>query len=150
MKILNGKLSREEDSTLTPTLLKRVKKKMENIWKKWRLCKEEDWDRKQMLRGKRRRFTSCGVCAKVACIWSSSGGLLPWRYWKNEGGVNKKPHRFHGQIIIPSACFSIVIVVEYLHARTVPKWIVKRWTHETLNTQLHCSWYKHSCRNWKS
>lgn len=101
------------------------------FWRDWK--KVEKW-LKQMGNAEGGRVRKESRC------WEGKGGDLPhavcvqkWRvdeaqavvcYHSNigkQGRRNKKPHRFHGKIIIQSACFSIVIAVDYLCARTVPK-----------------------------
>lgn len=88
----------EERTALWPALFWRDwVKKVENDWNKWGMWMEEEWERKQMLRGERRRFTSCSAHAKEACRWSSNGGLLPWQYWEIREGKTRSPIDFVGR-----------------------------------------------------
>jgi len=44
---------------------------------------------------------------------------------EKQGRCQQEKTSIHRHIIIPSACFSVVITEEFLHTRTVPKLIVK-------------------------
>lgn len=67
--------------------------------------------RKKADERKKRLDLSHAACVQKWRRCSSSGGLLPWQYWatrekrREKSGVNKKPHRFHGQVIIPKCQF---------------------------------------------
>lgn len=79
------------------------------MWICW--MREDKWERKPILGRRRKRFTSCGVRAKVACGWTSSSSLLPWQWRRRyRDGINKEPHQYHGRLINQGACFSTVIL----------------------------------------